>query len=325
MAGAPRDPADGLPSRRLLLRAALAAGGLAGAGAVGGCRVRLQDDAPALPFLERRSIPDESLLVQSYRATSALAELAARVAHPVAAQVAPQHARQAAVIRGILTAGGVPSEAITGPTPSGPATGATPTPPPQPPADPAVLAQSELAALAPQALTALAAAVAHRPLLSAVTAHRAATAAVLGVAPAWPAAPALPFTVAATALDANRAARYAVQVAAAHLGGPSREQALATLATLDRRVAELTAAAAAIARPAPLGYRLPFSVAGPDDAVRLLATALGTLAADGLVSAPDLPVGSAAYVALVRLHAEAVLLAHPWGVALTAFPGLVDA
>lgn len=329
MPAAPSAPAGGMPSRRHLLRGALAAAVVTGVGALGGCRIRLEDDAPAVPFLERKSIPDEAVLVDTYRATSALAQLSARVPHPLAAQVAAQHLRQAAVVHEILTAGGVPSTTIATPTTSTPtnaaATGATPSPStPPPPPDTPSLATSELAALTTSALGAVSAAVAHRALLTAVTTHRVATATLLGAAPTWPAAPALPFGVAATALDATRAARYAMQVAAAHLDGARREQASGALATLDRRIAELVAAASGVARPAPLGYRLPFPIATADDAARLAATALSALVAGGLQSEPDLPTGAPAYVQLIRLHTEAVVLAHPWGVALTAFPGLVD-
>lgn len=335
-----------MPSRRLVLRGALTGAAVAGASMLAGCRVRLEDDAPAVPFLERAAIPDEAVLIQTYREALDLAALAARVPGPLAAEVAPQHQRQAAVVLEILTAGGVPSAAIAPPasTPStttgppappsaavtpGPARAPStaPTAPPTaapPAADPAALAAAELQALAPSALTTLAATVAHRTLFTAVTAHRAATASLFGATPAWPAAPALPATVGARTLDAARTARYAVQVAAAHLAGAQRELALGAIATLDRRVADLTKAASGVATPPPLGYRLPFPVANADDAVRLLATALGALVAGGLQSAADLPLAAPAYVELVRLHTEAVLLARPWGVALTAFPGLAD-
>lgn len=342
MPAAPLEREAGMPSRRQLLRGALTGTAVVGASMLGGCRVRLEDDAPAVPFLERAAIPDEAVLIQTYRQASALAALAARVPAPLAAEVTPQHQRQATVLLDILTAGGVPRVAIdpVTPTPVGtpaapglpstadppaatPASTTTPSSP-QPPADPAELAAAELEVLAPAALTALAAALAHRTLFTAVGAHHAATATLLGATPAWPAAPALPAVLAARALDATRAARYAGQVAAARLTGAHHNQALATLTTLDRRIGDLAEAASGVAAPAPLGYRLPFPVATADDAIRLLATALGSLVAGGLQSAADLPVAAPAYPHLVRLHTEAVLLARPWGVALTAFPGLVD-
>lgn len=331
MPAAPLEREAGMPSRRQLLRGADRHRGRRGLDArrvPGAARGR----RPGVPFLERAAISDEAVLIQTYRQASALAALAARVPAPLAAEVTPQHQRQATVLLDILTAGGVPRVAIdpVTPTPVGtpaapglpstadppaatPASTTTPSSP-QPPADPAELAAAELEVLAPAALTALAAALAHRTLFTAVGAHHAATATLLGATPAWPAAPALPAVLAARALDATRAARYAGQVAAARLTGAHHNQALATLTTLDRRIGDLAEAASGVAAPAPLGHPLPFPVATADDAIRLLATALGPpWSPGGLQSAADLPVAAPAYPHLVRLHTEAVLLARPLG------------
>lgn len=106
-----------MPPRRTVLRAA----GLAGLSAVAGiglagCGIRLEDDAPTIPFVSRQPIPDEALLVAAYRRATALAGVAGRATGvPLAPEVTQRHTRQAQVLRAILETGQVPERIISGP------------------------------------------------------------------------------------------------------------------------------------------------------------------------------------------------------------------
>ena len=121
-----------MPPRRTLLRAG-AWTGLAAALAAGvsGCGIRLEDDAPEIPFLSRTPIPDEGPLIAAYRRATALADLAARARGVVgASEVTERHTRQAQVLRAILDAGAVPERIIRGPeTPTASAPPHVSTPP----------------------------------------------------------------------------------------------------------------------------------------------------------------------------------------------------
>jgi hypothetical protein len=321
-------PAAGMPSRRVVVRAV---GALAVVGVLGGCRIRLQDDAPDLPFLQRVSIPDEALLVAAYRRAAALGDLAAATAGlPLGPEITTHHRRQATVLLGILTDGGVPGE-VLGPTPTATATASRPATSAAPTSAAAVtavtaadLAGHEASAVTADALTALTGAATRRTLLASVTAYSGAAATLLGSPAPWPTSQPLPPEVAATLLDATRAVTYAAQVAAAQVAGDQRQPVLATLTELARRETALAAVAGAAAHPAPLGYRLPFAVSTPEAASRLLTTAFSALVAGGLATVDSLPPGSRAVGEAVRLHAQAVALGHGWGVALTAFPGMTD-
>ncbi len=69
-----------LPARRDLLR--LAAYGALAAPLLAACDIRLEDDAPTIPLLQRKSVPDEAVLVDLVRRTTALAQAAGRVPSP---------------------------------------------------------------------------------------------------------------------------------------------------------------------------------------------------------------------------------------------------
>ena len=105
-----------LPTRRELLRTAALATVVAPL--LVACDIRLEDDAPTLPLLQRKSVPDEAVLVDLVRRTTALAQAAGRVPNP---NDAVKHARhlhrtQADVLRSRLTSAGVPNHVIDGTT-----------------------------------------------------------------------------------------------------------------------------------------------------------------------------------------------------------------
>lgn len=316
-------PARTRVARRDVLKAA-AWGALAPAGLLTGCDVRLQDDAPALPLLQRRSVPDEAVLVAAVRRTTALGQLAGRVPQPPAAvtALAGLHQTEAAVLRGRLTAQGVPLHVIDADPEPGATTptGAVSAPPPASAAD---LGAAEVAATA-SLLTALTpVTVANRPVLLSVASACAIAAEQLGATATWPPADPLPATVAVPLLDATRSAAYAFQVVAGQASGDLRTRALATHTQLESRAAELLALAGSSAPPAPLGYVLPFPVTDADTGTRLAAQVLTTLVAGGLEPLAALPVGSTAVVPLARLLVAAAGLARGWGVATGPFPGLL--
>lgn len=303
------------------MRVGLRGAAVVAATVLGGCAVRLEDDAPPVPFIPRKSIDDEALLVDGYRQARALAALAAAVpGSELARTLVAHHERQASVLRGVLTNGGVPGSVVE---PSATGSSSPATTPSAPPTT-ATLAAAEVAALAPEALEQLSNAVAQRPLLTAITAHRASAAALLGATPAWSAHPGLPADAAATALEPSREAGYATEAAAARVASTERAPFLDLLGALQRRMAALRSAAGAQADTGPLAYRLPFGVTTADDARRLVRTVLDGLVARGLDVLPVLPVGSAAVSEVARLQAEAAVLRQRWGGPLTPFPGLVD-
>lgn len=321
----PTSANPGSPSRRAVVRAGLGAGGLAAVALLGGCRLRLEDDAPPVPFIPRKSINDEALLIEGYRQARELAALAAAVpGSELAHALAGHHDRQAVVLRGVLSNGGVPSAVVeptstatASPTPATPASAST-----KPSS--ASLAATESLAVVPAALSQLAGAVANRPLLTAITAHRACAATLLGAPPTWPDRVALPVEVAPAALEPTHEAVYATEVAAARVPPAERSPFLGLLDILHRRAGQLRAAAGAQANGGSLAYRLPFAVATPDDARRLVLTVLDALVARGLDPLGVLPVGAPAVTEVARLQAEAAVLRQQWGGALTPFPGLVD-
>jgi hypothetical protein len=314
--------------------AGLGVAGVVAVGLLGGCRLRLEDDAPSVPFLPRKSIPDEALLIQTHREVRDLAAMAAGVTGLEAARaLAVHHERQAQVLRSILTAGGVPASVIdAAPQPSSAdtpasATGtAVPAPSPTGPAPvlAAALAAAEAQAVTPAALTALAQAEAQRQLLASISAHRAAAASMLGGVLAWPSGAMLPSDAAAAASEPTRQAVYAVQVAAARLPADGRAPYLDLLAALQRRESSVAPGGGPQGGEAPIGYALPFPVTNPDDAGKLVRTVLDALVARGLDPLTLLPAGSPAVAEVVRLQAEAAVLRLPWGGALVPFPGLVD-
>ncbi len=310
-----------MPPRRTLLRVG-AWTGLAAALAAGasGCGIRLEDDAPTIPFLSRTPIPDEALLVAAYRRATDVAEQATHAAGVAgAAEVTQRHTRQAQVLRAILDAGAVPERIVSGPaTPTATTTGPTQ---PTPTAVSAPELGAAVSTAAHESLSAAADFITHRALAASIAAHDAAGLTRLGGSPSWSTHEPLPPAVAAGLLTVTRACTYAVQVAAAHLTGSERVGLLETITALGRREATLSSALSPVAPP-PLGYRLPFPATDPVKARRLVIAALANLVDRGLDGIADIPAGSSSLVELIRLEAEAVSLATTHGGAWPTMPGL---
>lgn len=333
----------GGPSRRVLLRAAGLGGSVLTLTAVAGCGVRLEHQ-PAPTPAARVPVTDEAALLRVLTVTSFLAPLAARTrpGSPTTTRLAALQQAQAGVVRDRLRTAGVP-DAVTGAAGAPTAPPAqTPAPAPDTSASPtttssapttvtvtvAVLGAAETAALTGDLLVVLPRlSTANRPLVAAIASCAAAGAVELGRPVAWPAADALPGAAAAVLLDSSRAAAYGLEVAAARLDGDERAAVLATLGTVRHRELSLLAAAGRSARPAPLGYPLPFPLDGVAAVRRLVAHVLTGLVASGLdpLTAGTIADGSSATTTVVRLQADAVGMARTWGVSPTAFPGMIAA
>ncbi len=314
------------PPRRRVGRRTVVLGGL-GALALGGCGIRLESDAPQLPFLATRTpIPAESELL-AVTAQCATLAAAARTAGTSALldALATIHNRQHDVLVTALRARSVPDELMAPPSPSG---SPTASPSPTESAAAAALASAETADLLRS--TALAEVdEALRPTMCALLAQRYAAATVLGgPAPAEPAAAApvqwpVPSEI-VPALEATRSARYGFEIVAAQSSGAARTLALSTIGALTG-LAQAQAASLGSAVPAPaLGYPLPFPVGTQAEARRLavhLVTGLRAAYGDTLGavtrSAADLAFGH-----LPWWLGRAEVLAHQWGASLEPFPGL---
>jgi hypothetical protein len=322
------------PSRRAAL--GLGVGALA-ALTLGGCGIRLEDDAPHVPLIPtRKPIAGESFLVGLWHECGALAEAAAALGGAPTALpsvLAGLHRDQSQVLREELRRVAVPDEVLdepnpstTGPSPTtaGPSQsvttgGSTSTTGPQ------SRAALEGAAVGGSAFRSLARAVTPAvPLYGAALAQRAAAATLLGGTVAW-ADPAWDSpSLAASFLDSTRAATYGFQVVTAQSPtGAQLTLAGSTLAALQARAVTQESLAGDAAGPPPLAYPLPFTVTTPAAARRLamhLLTELRSAVARqlGSAGASDGPLGS-----LVQWLAETEVLASRWGIALEPFPGLV--
>ena len=308
------------PTRRVLLRTAVLAavtGPLLAA-----CDIRLEDDAPPIPLLPRKSVPDEAVLVDLVRRTTALAQAAGRVSKPTqaVAGLSSLHQTQADVLRARLTSDGVPNYVIDGTS-----TTSTTSPTVAVSAPPAATAR-DLAAGETALVTAVLSALptvtaATRAVVASVVACCGAAAELLGATISWPPADPLPPEAAVPLLDATRSAAYALQVIAAQTGGNQRAVAVSTHTDLTARASELLGMAGSAAPPDPLGYALPFPITAPDWAARLANQVLTTLVAGGLAPLASLPDDSTATTTLVRLLVGAQHLGRSWGVAAVPFPG----
>ncbi len=313
-----------LPTRRELLRTAALTTVVAPL--LAACDIRLEDDAPTLPLIQRKSVPDEAVLVDLVRRTTALAQAAGRVPNPndAVSRLANIHQTQADVLRSRLTTAGVPNHVIDGSTASATTasttapTAAVSAPPQTTPQDVAAAETALVAAVLPALPTVTAA---NRAVVASVVASCGAAAELLGATVPWPAADALPPAAAVPLLDGTRSAAYAFQVVAAQTGGDQRAVAEGTHTDLDSRATELAGMAGSSAPVGPLGYALPYPVTAPDVATRLAGQVLTTLVAGGLAPLATLPEGSTATTTLVRLLVDAQRLGRTWGVAPVPFPG----
>jgi len=325
-------------ARRTLLSAA--------AGAVvlpaGACSIRLEDDAPRVPFVPTRTpVPAEAELVALTRDTLALADAAAALPGALAADLATVHRRQYSVLRTTLVRRQVPASDLDAP-PAGPsasptasasasASGSaspTATASPTAPASRSAPATGRGALAADEAAAAAAAGtfagveVDLRATIAALHAQRYAAATLLaGRAPTVPLdAVAGPEVVALASLTSG--ATFFMEVVAARSEGRQRARAAATLAALEDLRADQVAGGAV--PDDALGHPLPFPVSSPADAARLAREALTTLRAGSgqHLEAVVTDHGAAGLSALTRWLGTVEVEVHRWGVDLVPFPGL---
>ncbi|MBM6404696.1 hypothetical protein JQN72_10630 [Phycicoccus sp. CSK15P-2] len=315
----PVDPSR--PGRRTLLSGATALG----VGLLGGCGIRLEDDAPQVPLVPARSpVAGEDHLTEMTRESAALAHAAGTAPGEVAAGLVAVHQRQVTVLRTTLLRRRVPADAMDVP----PSPGITPSPTAPSPTAPVPTARAVATLGAAEAAGLVrageAAGVVDDLLGPAVAVHaqRFAAASLLGVPSAQPPAVAVDGDVVADLVDAVDAVVYFLQVAAARSDGARRKRADATLGSLGALRVEVAAGGV---DPSPaLGHPLPFAVEGGAAVDRLARTALGdlraTLAASvgALVEAHD----AAGAAASVRWLGATEVETHRWGLPLAPFPGL---
>ncbi|MGL5819179.1 MAG: hypothetical protein ACRCYR_16560 [Phycicoccus sp.] len=333
---------DGVPedlTRRHLLTG-LAAGAAA---AVAGCGIRLEDDAPSLPFLPTRTpVPGEDALVALYVDSRRLADLAARFPGALGDTLGRVHERQQAVLRATLLDHGVPARMLdaatsssttssrstpTGTPDTTPGARSSPTTsgPPSPPASPNVTAATLAGAEADGASAAVrfpTVAPTLRAAVAAVHAQRfAAAVALTGVAPAVTGG-SVGGGVLRDLAGRTIAAVYLVEIAAARSTTAQRPRAEATLARLRSLSTDHRALGA---DPEPVtGVPLPFPVRGTADAARLVRTALTALRDDHGRVLADLVAdsGAAGLAVATRWLGTVEADCHRWGAPLEPFPGL---
>ena len=324
-------------------RSLLAAAGAAVALSPGACGIRLEDDAPRVPFVPTRTpVPAEAQLVALTRDTRALADAAADLPGALAADLATVHRRQHSVLRTTLvrrqvpaaaldappsptatptpTASGSPSSATGAPTSPGPS--ASPSATPATPATGRGALAADEAAAAAEAGTFAGVEPDLRATVAALHAQRYAAATLLsGRAPSVPTGPVGGTAVAALA-SLTSGAVFLMEVVAARSEGKQRARADATLAALrDLRADQQAGGAAA---DEALGHPLPFPVDSPADAARLAREVLTTLRAGSGEHLDEVVAvhGAAGLAALTRWLGTVEVEAHRWGVALVPFPGL---
>jgi hypothetical protein len=325
-------------SRRVLLAASLGALALPSAA----CGIRLEDDAPRVPLVPRRTpIPLESELVALTVGTLALAVLAGTVPGALAASLASIHRRQHTVLRTTLLRGQVPLSLVDGPAASPSASSGSPSASP----DPATGAPSPSASPTASTIESLAAAEADSAVraaefagaeadllatLAALHAQRFAAATLLsGTSPKVGGGAVAGDAVEAMAASTS-AAIYLFEVVVARTSGRVRNRADTTVRVLRSVRADQVAGGADPA--STLGQPLPFPVTTAVDAARLAREAmlalrsgygehLGALAATGAVPGADADAG-AGLAAATRWLGAVEVQANRWGVALAPFPGL---
>lgn len=308
------------PGRRALLLGALATLPL-----VAGCGIRLEDDAPHVPFVPTREpLPAEDLLTALTRACADLADLAATASGDLPARLVPVHRRQHTVLRTTLLRLGVPvAEIDTVPTPTGAATSSSaPTSPsPSPSAARAELTAEEGAAAAGAARYSGVEADL-RATVAALHAQRFAAATLLAGRP--PAVPTAPVTgpLVRDLAERTEGAVYLLEVATARSDDGQRDRGERTLEVLRGVLHDQVSGGS---RPEPdLGLPLPFAVESPADAARLARTALTALREGYGAQLAELVdgLGDPGWNAATRWLGAVEAECHRWGLSLQPFPGL---
>lgn len=272
----------------------------------GGCGLRLESDAPDVPFVPREPYPGLAVLTAersrclAARDAAAAAPATRRVTVEVARAFAAAHAADLAALDARIAEVGDDR-----PTPSGTT----------PPAAPD-FAGAEGADLHDEGLvTATVAALpgADLPVVLGARLTRAVAARSLDVAvPGAPKQPSVPPEVAARVLALVRPVMYRLEVAAAQ-AAPKRKDAatdtVAWVAIVRNHLEEIAGGAGT----EPAGFRLPFPVASPADADRLAVAELGGLAADLVRACAAAPGDRVATATLAGWALEAQAWRARWG------------
>ena len=321
-------PAPARPSRRVVL---LGAGALL----LGGCGIRLEDDAPRVPLVPTREpIPAEADLLALLGQTHDLAEVAASSSARAVERLAPVHEWQAEVLAAALVRAGVPEDdvdsqvtASPGIAPSGTsgtgASGSTPRETSGTTPSPRRLGRLE-AAVPTDAASLFARVQADLlPTVLSLHAQRAATARALGTTVRWPDPPDWPHPPAAVPyLVATRAAVYGFEVVAAQTDGARSRRARRTLSALQALEGEQEEAAGAEAPAPQLGYLLPFRVTTPAKALRLGKRMLADLRAAYGAELSDVAAWRSVATDVTRWLASVQEEVERWGGRPVPFPGL---
>ena len=343
----------GTLGRRGLVLGAVGSGVLA----LAGCGIHLEDDAPHVPLVPRRTpIGAETLLLDLLRNSRELA--AACATWTTGAQVAQApslaaiHARQADVLAALLGDAHVPADLVARATPTPSTTPTTATATPTTTATPTPTTSADIAELERgplAAATGLSAAPAPLlPIVAAILAQRYAAADLVGgstpvlgaattvgtAASAGPSA-GTPTTAGTppdpgswtqkdllSILAATRSATYGFEVVAAQGDTVGRALGLRTLATLAALQSAQEAALTSPAPPADLGYQLPFRVTTPALARKLAGrVATGLRAAYGSTLAATAE-GADPFLDLVEWLGRVEAVVHDWGGVFVPFPGM---
>lgn len=296
-----------------------------------GCGIRLEDHAPRRPLVPTRTpVPAEAELVALTRDTAALADLAATVPGPLAADLATLHRHQHTVLSSTVLAGGVPVTDLDA-TPSAsaaPSASATPSASTTGTATPTSASGGRAALAAAEGASAAGAAGFAgveddlRATIASLHAQRYAAASLLGGHP--PKVPSEPVGgnhVGALATSTSGAV-YFLEIVSARSTGGQRARSDTTLAALRGLLTDQLAGGARV--DDSLGHPLPFPVDDAAAAARLARQALTTLRAGygehlSPIVATD---GGAGLAALTRWLGTVEVEAHRWGVELEPFPGL---
>lgn len=298
--------ASGIP-RRSVVSWSLSAAALA---TLSACGVRI-DNIPAVTVTGTRPpAVDEPLLLAALHRCRALAGAARSLGNATGTELAAAHDTQVRTLRDRIARLGVPASILDGPPPQGAA----------------AVALGPLEARARELAAATAASGAdgdNRGILTALLVQQSVAAQRLGIPAALPSSP----DVAAAALPGLLAARYALQVAAAQAGGPTRTRLTQTLATLGELRARLaTTAGAAAPAPAP-AYPLPVRPHDDPSAAELATASLRRLADDAFAQAVTAGVSGSGEVLAqwVSWCGTVGALAATWGMPGVAFPGMSEA